>query len=393
MKCLEKIKSFIKNFGMRISIMRNQQVGKPDKLLEIKYKRHDLEKELLQLSEATRSKLLANVIINKGIKVFGFKDGVFSALLVAGLIFILIFLFEFMVSKEFYLKNIEFLWASGLASFLASFSLATIKILHDIILPPNAKRMMGYLNVNGIVAFRNWFQSYLSIKKQTFFSLFFGIGALITVYIVGFISFTKFDVGDYILAFLSAFSISHGGYSALLIPTLSKVISKEGIKMFAMDPANSPGIKIASWGFSLLSLADSFFVTLCIIAMYWLKPWESTKIATISGIWLIIGLLAVMYSFLYPHYYLGMAIKKEKENQLEKIQNTIASYYIKSYSLDEGDFKILAENLKIYDRILSTRESAIDTRALKNFVSSLALPSLSFITGLIDFGTILNSLF
>ena len=78
-------------------------------------------------------------------------------------------------------------------------------------------------------------------------------------------------------------------------------------------------------GFNVLSFVEAVAITLCIIGMYWFRPWESAMSALISGIWLIIGLVAVSYGFFYPHFYLSAIISDEKHRQSHNIQRAIDS--------------------------------------------------------------------
>lgn len=252
--------------------------------------------------------------------------------------------------------------------------------------------MLALIHEDGIPLLRKWFISYLSLPKQIIFSSAIGVLALITLYFVDIYTTAGFDAGDYFLGSLAMFCVSHGGYSGLLIPTIAKPLSKGGLKLFWLNPADSEPIRIASWGFRLLTLADGFFVTACIISLYWLRPWESMLVATISGVWLIIGIIAVSYSFFYPHYHLNKAITLEKKKQLEIIKAILDDYYLRIKELKEDEFKRLNEYIQIYERLSTTRDSSIDTSAFRSYMTSVVIPTVSFFTGLIDFQPIIQSL-
>ena len=351
-----------------------------------------MEAELLWLSDSTRERLLANKVINRLLKLFHLKDTPVSVLFLALVISSLFLIIKVAISKVFYNIEPQYPLGSILASFLISFSFAAIKILHDIILPPNAREMLGLIHEDGIPLLRKWFISFLSFPKQIIFSSAIGILAIITLYFVDTLTTANFDVGDYLLGSLAMFCVSHGGYCGLLIPTIARPLSKGGLKLFWLNPADSEPIKIASWGLRLLTLADGFFVTACIVSLYWFQPWESTLVATISGIWLIVGVIAVSYSFFYPHYYLNKAITSEKKKQLEIMKAILDDYHLRIKELDEDDFKKLNEYIQIYERLSKTRDSSIDTSAFRSYLTSVVLPTISFFTGLIDFQPIIQSL-
>jgi hypothetical protein len=162
------------------------------------------------------------------------------------------------------------------------------------------------------------------------------------------------------------------------------------MRLFWLSPADSPGIKMASLAFAKLSVADAAVVTICIIMMYWFRPWESPIAALISGIWLLLGLAAVSYSFLYPHYHLSKAIKAEKNRQIAGLQGIITSYRKHLENLGEDDFEKLSELVKLYEQLAAARETAIDMRALRSFLTSLVIPTLSFFGGLFDLDTLID---
>lgn len=352
-----------------------------------------MEDELLWLSDSTKERLLANKIINWLIRLFHLKDTPASALFVAFITSILFLTVKVVISKYGYGSEPQYLLGSILASFLISFSLVAVKILHDIILPPNARKMLYLIENNGVPLLKEWFVSFLSIRKQLVFSVLISILAVLTIYFVDIHTTAEFDIGDYILGTLAMFCVSQGGYCGLLIPTIAKPLSKGGLKLFWLNPSDSEPIKIASWGFRLLTLADGFFVTTCIISLYWFRPWESMLVSTISGIWLIVGVIAVSYSFFYPHYYLDTAIKSEKKKQLEIIKTILDDFYNRIDELEEKDFKKLNEYIQIYERLSKSKSSSIDTSALQSYMTSIIIPTISFLTGLVDVNSILRSIF
>lgn len=371
-------------------------MSRPSKVTNPKKSQLDpstMEAELLWLSDSTRERLLANKVINSLIRFFHFADSPASALLVALIVSLLFLGIKVLISRYVYHTEPQYLSGSILASFLISFSLAAVKILHDIILPPNARKMLHLIDGNGIPLLKQWFISFLSLRKQLSFSLSIGVLALLTIYFVDVQTTAEFDVGDYFLGALAMFCVSHGGYCGLLIPTIAKPLSKGGLRLFWLNPSDSEPIKIASWAFRLLTLADGFFVTSCIIALYWFRPWESMLVVGISGAWLIVGVIAVSYSFFYPHFFLDSAIKAEKKKQLEAVKKILDDYYQRIDKLVEKDFRKLNEYILLYERISKTRESSINVSAFQNYLTSIAIPILSFLTGLVDLSSIFRSIF
>ena len=101
--------------------------------------RTELEKELIALIDSTKDRLLANMIINGGIRILHLKDTVGAALVVASILSTLIYLTRILFSRVFSQSPLPLSLASALASSIIAFSLGAVKILHDNVLPPNAK--------------------------------------------------------------------------------------------------------------------------------------------------------------------------------------------------------------------------------------------------------------
>ena len=120
------------------------------------------------------------------------------------------------------------------------------------------------------------------------------------------------------------------------------------------------------------------------VALYWFKPWESPAAALVSGVWLLAGWMAVSYSFLFPHFYISKAIRAEKYRQMAELQKILASYQARLEKLSEDELKKLSELISLYDRLAAARETSLDIQALSSFFTSLVLPTLSFLGGLVD---------
>ena len=288
----------------RMPVVRNTELPSTDS------SHTDLETDLTKLIERTNVRLLSNIIINGGIRILHLKDTVGASLVVTAVLSVLIYLSTTLLNRACNHTAPFFVFPLAVASCVTAVSLGIVKILHDNILPPNAKSLVSLaLDEKGLIALRDWFRSFLSLPRQLVTSFFLGGLGVLSSFVIARNTAVRFDVGTYVLVFLCVFSVGHGFYCAILIPTLAKAASKERMRLFWLNPADSPGIKMASSCFAKLSVADAIVVTICIVMMYWFKPWESPAAALVSGVWLLVGLAAVSYSFLYPHYYLSTRSK------------------------------------------------------------------------------------
>ena len=337
-----------------------------------------------EVVESMRAKLLSNIVIFNSIRLLHLRDSLGTTSIVIVVLTCLLYILATIISKLFDRTAPVLSPAALLASFLTAFSFGVMKILYDDILVPNAKNFASFFDdENGITVLRGWFRSFLSIRKQLLISVVCGLLGVFTLYLGKRYSAANFRVGSYILVFFCLFAVGHGAYCAIAVPTLAKAVSEERPKMFWLNPADSPWVKIASSSFSKLSMADTIILFLCVVGLFFLGPQSSLKLMIIAAIWLLVGFFTVSYSLLYPRYYLQKSIKAEKIRQMSEMQNLIASYRSHIEQLDENELKKLSELVKLYDHLALAKESTIDLGVLINLIPSIGIPLVTFILTLI----------
>lgn len=347
-----------------------------------------LKRKFEKRIELRQKRLLSNIIINYGIHKLRLKVSTQTIIYVTFILALLLFLVTTIISVLIS-RSVPVLTFALLASFLTAFSFGVIKYLDHHILSANLNAFpknlrLFVLDNKSLAAISNWLRSYLSLEKQLIVSSIIGIlGTASTFYIAKNRSM-NFKSGSYILIFCCFFAIGHGAYCAVIIPTLAKVLSQKRMKMFWLNPADSSWVNDASTFFTKLSMADALIVAFVIGGLYLLKPWESSKTAWVAGIWLLIGITCLSYTFLYPHYYLNKAIKLEKKRQMENLQKIILTYQTRVENLDKSEFEDLFERIKLYDHLSTAKESAVDTQALLRFITSIIVPSLTYLGGFLS---------
>jgi hypothetical protein len=303
-----------------------------------------------------------------------------------------------------------------LVSLLAAFSFSIVKALHDDILPTDkqshatdlsdkraavgndectnnfAQNLIAFAHEESLVAMTKWWRSFLSLTHQGLFVAVCGGLGIITLYVFARYSSIHFHFGSYLLMAVCGIALGQGGYCALRIPRLAKAITAAPMDMFWLHPADSSWIKEASSVFTKLSLANALIATCCIIGLVWPRPWKSSMPAIVAATWLFVTLSVVLYSFIYPHYHLGKAIKEAKKREMDTMQTLIA-FKKEWIEKPEGETEIekLNELLKVYDQLAASRESAIDTQAMLSLFFSLAIPILSFIGIIVQLGSIITN--
>lgn len=286
-------------------------------------------------------------------------------------------------------------WSSPVlfVSLLAALALSIVKYLHDDILSRRdeanfAKEVIPADKSRAdLEPFLRWWKSFLSLWRQIPFVLTTGILGVMTVRYFESRSTMDIHAGSYVLVFLCGIALGQGGYCAIRIPTLSKILRGLPLEMFWLYPADTAWIKKASSVLTRLALANAFFGTSVMLGLLWLRPWKSSTTAAIAGVWLLFTWAVVLYSFTYPHYQLGKALKAEKNRQTLGLQNSITAQRASMRpDSDETELRKLNETIKVYNQLESARASAIDMHAIFRLFLSLGVPVVSFIAVLIDVG-------
>jgi hypothetical protein len=276
------------------------------------------------------------------------------------------------------------LLSSVLASLLTGFSFGIIKYLdyHLISSRPDGfpKNLAEYaLNNDALEALIRWHRRFLSLKAQLITSAVIGVlGLTSTVYIVRTMSL-HLKFGSYLLVFCCGFAIGHGAYCTVMIPTLTRVLSKHRMKLFWVSPADTVWINDASMFFTKLTIADSLIFAFCISGLYLLKPWHAPGTTWLALAWLLIGIICLSYVFLFPHYYLNKSIKREKKSQLQDIQKKILSYETPVRELSASHYKELMGHINVYKDLAAARESAIDLQNSSRVLTSFSVLILTYL--------------
>jgi hypothetical protein len=373
--------------------------------------------ELTALVNKTRATLLCNKVVNNSIRLVNRLTGLQLAedsllaialvtILLAACFYVTTTALSYLCDRSIPLINA----ASILVSILAAFSFSIVKGLHDSILAVDKNSEAKDSKENGhgstnfvtklislapektLLAMSRWWKSFLSLGYQyAFVGVCGGLG-FVTLWVFGKYTSIHFHVGSYLLMIVCGVALGQGGYCAIRIPRLAKAITIAPIEMFWLHPADSLWVKETSSVFTKLSFANALIATCCIIGLIWPRPWKSSMPSIVASIWLLLTLAVVLYSFLYPHYHLGKAIRDAKKREMGKIQALI-SFKKEWVAEPNGGVEIekLNELIKVYDQLAASRDSAIDMRARLSLFFSLAIPILSFVGIIIQIGSVVTN--
>jgi hypothetical protein len=266
--------------------------------------------------------------------------------------------------------------------FVCVFALWIVNWLHDSLFPVNVSNIVRNCeSMAGVQAIEDWFKGFLSLGRQIAVSAVLAILLIPTLLVVQQHSSVRFHLTAHLLGVPCLFLVSHGAYCAYNLPTLTRVVSEQGMKTFWMVPAETPWIGTLGFGFNMLSLAEAVVLAFCIGGMYWLKPWESRQVILISAIWLMVGLLVVFYGFSYPQIHLARVVRAARVRQIDSIQCAMRPCVARLGSLTEEEQKQLSGLLELQGRLLASKQSVLDVKTISTFVTSLVLPIASFVLG------------
>ena len=346
--------------------------------------RQDLENQLVQVTLATSEAILACAILNRTIRLFHLLRTIPTAAVMAAIlslaIWILCWLTNRIGGQPVSTEEVLFLAVPAL---LAGVSIFTVYTMHEITLPGNREKIAKLpAGEDGICAMQLWFERAFRLRRQLLFSVMTGVLATVSAALVASTTLNRIiSPGMYVAVFLSMAAVGHGAYCALIIPTLARSASKHSMDLYPYDPASSSGIHMASQVFSRLALANSLVVTVMMLLIFVLSPWQEQVGLVTALAWLLIGWGVATYSFAYPHFYLSKAISEAKQRQLHKLDDVIHTYDQRLSSLRAHEFERFQGLLDLRQKISDTRNSAIDFAAWRNYASSLFIPFLSFVAG------------
>ena len=359
--------------------------------------------EIEEWIDQSEVKLICTAILNKKIRALnlvlprlGLKPldnrslwaNILATIILASLLYLLTITITWVFGSIWQLWNPAALFVS----FLSALALSVVKYLHDDILTRDqtnfAKNIIPeQTDGANLELLLRWWKSFLSFRCEIPFVLTASILAVVSLRYFAPYSVVGVHIGSYVLIFICGIALGQGGYCAVRIPRLAKILRSLPLKMFWLYPADTQWIRQASSVFTRLALANAFFGATLMLGLLWLRPWKSSTTTAIAMLWLLLTWAVVLYSFVYPHYQLGKILKAEKTRQSVELQKSITALRsVIDPGSDESALKKLNETIKVYDQLEAARASAIDMRAIVRLFVSLGVPMLSFFAVLVDLG-------
>lgn len=164
-----------------------------------------------------------------------------------------------------------------------------------------------------------------------------------------------------------------------MIIILSERLGKYHLKLFMPDPSNSELVSRLS---SKLNLVV-YFVGIYAAVMTFV--FVESKFFTSAGIFLVLVLwLPLIALFIINQTSLASIIRRAKWKTLNEIQSQVEELRTTGSLKDKETIDSINRLMDFHDRVKATRNSAIDSSTIVNFINSLLLPLLAFLLGNLD---------
>lgn len=167
--------------------------------------------------------------------------------------------------------------------------------------------------------------------------------------------------------------------SLFMILLLSGRLSTYHLKLFTPDPSSSELIFQLSNKLNLVA----YFVGVYAAIMTFV--FVQSGFFTSAGIFLVLVLwLPLIALFILNQTSLASIIRRAKWKTLNEIQSQVEELRATNNLKDKETIEAINRLMGFHDRVKATRNSAIDSSTIINFINSLLLPLLAFMLGNLD---------
>jgi hypothetical protein len=169
-------------------------------------------------------------------------------------------------------------------------------------------------------------------------------------------------------------------YEIIMVIFLYASLRNYDLKLFAADPGNTELL-------ARLSNKLGFFVYVIALFIAILSFWISRigLLASSFGIFvIIIWWFPIITLFILYQTSLASVIRRAKWKTLNEIQSQVEELRATNNLKDKETMEAINRLMDFHDRVKATRNSAIDSTTIVNFINSLLLPLLAFILGNLD---------
>jgi hypothetical protein len=228
--------------------------------------------------------------------------------------------------------------------------------------------------------FANWLTNVCDQKFHFIVSLIGGVLSGIYVLHIYKITFQKaFPISiaiGFILFYIVLFMFL---YLLLYMAALSARVGQYHLKLHTADPGNSEVISRLTKLFSNLIYLAAIYAAFYVFVIAFIGLLTQFIVLLIVLLWIPLAIAFILYQSS-----LSRIIRRSKNKTLNEIQTKIEKLHVSEKLGEKETMESISRLMDYYDRIIRTRNSAIDLRTTLNFINSLLLPLLAFLLGNFD---------
>jgi hypothetical protein len=180
-------------------------------------------------------------------------------------------------------------------------------------------------------------------------------------------------------------------YLILTIPTVISLGSKYEMHCYQFDPVNSRIVQVTSKMFGVCTIAVSVADTMIMICLFILNPWGATT-RWIALAWLVYVWGLASYIFIVPHYFLYKAIVVIKYRVFRQLDLIVNDYQAKIKDLNKNEWASFKEIISLREKVSASKNSPIELGGWTQYVTSLFLPTLSYVSGVLDLASVIKKI-
>ena len=222
---------------------------------------------------------------------------------------------------------------------------------------------------------QHWLSLTADKRAAALFAVVFSVlGTILGVYFYFTLSGSFVGFGPSFSTMLTMFLFGAGFYNVILFFNLPSRLGRYRFRLYATDPSSSELIHHLSSMFMTFLYLFALLVALATFLMAALGLLASSFIIPVLSLWVFIAALFAMIQ-----YSLSKIIITAKYRTLTEVQAKIERLQADANLAEKETREALNWLMEYHDRIKSTRNSALDLRAVLNFVNSLLLPLVAFL--------------
>jgi len=165
----------------------------------------------------------------------------------------------------------------------------------------------------------------------------------------------------------------------LMVMLLSAMLRNYDLKLFSADPGASKIISYLSADLGVFIYILAVFAVILTLVSSQINILSSLVFVIVLLLWLPITIL-----FILNQTSLASIIRRSKRKTLDEIQAKSEKLRISKSVGTPKTMDAINKLMDFHDRVKATRNSAIDSNTILNFINSLLLPLLAFLLGNLD---------